>query len=222
MYSIKDWNPMSAVKAMFAKQARALLQSSAVCLIVGLSVQLAEGNPPTDEDPTDEDAGSVVDSAAPSVEESADSERSPNGREMESAATDGVGPAPAQSNALEPTEDAATTAAQSNRDHLARRVNELWNAVIEGKWDQVYEFATPAYREVYDKRHFFRRYGSQVERTGVELKSIEFSDEAESQAKVGLDILYKSRFGGYDLDLRQYHQEVWQKVDGEWWRVEPK
>jgi hypothetical protein len=138
----------------------------------------------------------------------------------------GTASAPASGAAAAAAEESppATEEAMSEEERaLRKRVHARWDAVLAMDFDRVYEFATPEYRKTYSKAHFFGQYGGQIKRNKIEILKVEFLDEARTEALVHIDIYYMlvPDFGAPFEDTA-FHKEAWVKVDGEWWRVEPR
>ena len=110
---------------------------------------------------------------------------------------------------------------QDPEEQLRERVEARWEAVLAMNFDKVYEFATPAYREVHGLRHFHNQYGGQVRRTGFEIRSIDYDASKPDEARVRVTVFFESVVGGQLYEGQQPTTETWVRRDGQWWYVEP-
>lgn len=106
---------------------------------------------------------------------------------------------------------------------LRERVESRWDAVLAVDFDKVYTFATPAYRKTYDLRHFHNQYAVQVQRTGAEVREIDFMDDTFTTAKVIVMLSFQTTgFGSGVIDGVSRIEETWVRENGKWWFVEPR
>jgi len=128
--------------------------------------------------------------------------------------------------------DPGSSTQSAEEQALRKRVSERWDAVLKMDFDRVYTFASPAYRQVHTKAHFFNQYGGQIKRNRIEILRVQFVDAdtgkpapagvTTDKAIVHLNVYYNlvPDFGD-PFETTSYNKEAWVKVDGEWWRVEP-
>ncbi len=111
-----------------------------------------------------------------------------------------------------------------DKANLEQRVLARWEAVIAGDYDRAYAFASPSYRRVYSKQHFFNQYARQLKQEGVKIVKIEFQNPQRTAARVALELTYSTLGFGPQPVFRNtaYLKETWVKEDGQWWRVETR
>lgn len=102
---------------------------------------------------------------------------------------------------------------------LRARVKARWDALLKRDYDALYEFATPSYRQVFDKRHFLGNFGQQLRRDGVEVTRVTFNNPERTSAQVLVAILYTTEVAGKITQLRGASRGNWVKVEGEWYNV---
>ena len=104
---------------------------------------------------------------------------------------------------------------------LENRVEERWQARIAHDWDAAWEYSSPAYREVFPKHLYVKKfsYTANWELTGVEVTNY---DPSAAVASVVVRVMSKPTkltsaaaraVGAMPRELR----EMWIFVDGEWW-----
>lgn len=106
------------------------------------------------------------------------------------------------------------------KERLAARVLARWNAIIKRDYDKVYQFATPTYRKIYPKEHFFGNYAAQLKYEKVKVREIEFQNPEKTSAKVVVDVTFTTQDGQFHLTSPVV--EKWVKEEGKWWHIEPK
>ena len=101
---------------------------------------------------------------------------------------------------------------------LESRVTGRWDALMAKRFDEAYEFFTPAYRNLFPLQHYLSKTGSSVNWLSVNIKDIQFDDKL---AKVKVEVEYilnlpmgvGDDFGHITKDI----DEVWLWVDETWW-----
>lgn len=110
---------------------------------------------------------------------------------------------------------------KSQQKELVTRVDQRWQARIAGDWGKAWEFTSPAYREVFPKQLYVRKfsYAVQWELTGVELLNY---DASAAVASVVVRVMSKPTkqtsaasvaVGAIPRELR----EKWIFESGKWW-----
>lgn len=118
-------------------------------------------------------------------------------------------------------QDTANELTKVQQQQLETKVAQRWQARIAGDWDKAWEFTSPAYREVFPKQLYARKfsYAVQWELTGVELLNY---DASAAVASVVVRVMSKPTkqtsaasvaVGAIPRELR----EKWIFESGEWW-----
>jgi hypothetical protein len=106
-------------------------------------------------------------------------------------------------------------------ERLERRVEERWQARIAHDWGKAWEYSSPAYREVFPKHLYVKKfsYTADWELTGIEVTNY---DPAAAVASVVVGVMSRpakqtsaaaKALGAMPRNLH----ERWILVDGEWW-----
>ncbi len=113
---------------------------------------------------------------------------------------------------------------EAERALLQKRVEARWDAVLRGDYDLAYDFATPSYRKVYSRKHFFNQYARQVEPESVKVVKIEFQNPERTVARVWIDLGFSATGWGSNpvIHTSTVVKETWVKEEGRWWRVEER
>lgn len=109
----------------------------------------------------------------------------------------------------------------ASRENLEQRVEERWRARIAHDWGKTWEFESPAFREVFPKQLYVKKfsYTANWELTGLEV--IEYDPEA-AVASVVVRVMSRptkqtsAAARAIGAMSRELH-EKWILVDGEWW-----
>lgn len=120
----------------------------------------------------------------------------------------------------EPQEGSSELAA-AQAETLVQRATERWQARIAHDWGKAWEYETPAYREVFPKHLYVKKfsYTADWELTGVEVTNY---DPPAAVASVVVRVMSRpskqttaaaKAIGTMPRELR----ERWILVDGEWW-----
>ncbi len=118
---------------------------------------------------------------------------------------------------------AAAGVKDSEATRLRERVEARWQAILALDFDHVYQFATPDYRATHSLEHFKNQYAAQVERKGIEVRSVEFDPEDPNLAKVLVILRFQtSGVVGPAFEGTSRVTETWIKQQGQWWHVEPR
>ncbi len=110
---------------------------------------------------------------------------------------------------------------QAELERLERRVEERWQARIAHDWAKAWEYSSPAYREVFPKHLYVKKfsYTADWELTGIEVTNY---DPAAAVASVVVGVMSRpakqttaaaKALGAMPRNLH----ERWILVDGEWW-----
>ncbi len=90
--------------------------------------------------------------------------------------------------------------------------------------NELYKYATPAYRKARDKTHLSLQYAGQIERLAAKVFSVKYLNAEKTSAELKLEFGYRSRTAvpGQIFESIAWTDQTWIKEDGEWWYVEPK
>ncbi len=121
-----------------------------------------------------------------------------------------------QEAAEEPTE-----LTEAQRQDLQNRVEERWQARIAHDWGKAWEYSSPAYREVFPKHLYVKKfsYTADWELTGIEITHY---DRSAAVASVVVGVMSRptkqtsAAAKALGAMPRELH-ERWILVDGEWW-----
>ncbi|MFK7831535.1 MAG: hypothetical protein AB8B57_17310 [Congregibacter sp.] len=110
---------------------------------------------------------------------------------------------------------------ESEQAQLLERVENRWRALVSRDWGEAYEFTSPAYRAVFSKSLYEKRFSYMVE---WELTSVEFLnyDAPAAVASVAVRVMSKpvkqtSAASVAIGSVPTRSVEQWILVDGEWW-----
>ena len=111
--------------------------------------------------------------------------------------------------------------AEPSLEDLERRVEERWQARIAHDWGRAYEYSSPAYREVFPKQLYVRKfsYTADWELTGIEVTNY---DPLAAVASVVVRVMSRptkltSAAAKALGPMPRALHERWIFVDGEWW-----
>lgn len=110
---------------------------------------------------------------------------------------------------------------QASREALQARATERWQARVAHDWGKEWEFNSPAFREVFPKQLYVRRfsYTANWELTGLEVINY---DPNAAVASVVVRVMSRpskqtsAAANALGAMPRELH-EKWILVDGEWW-----
>ncbi len=112
-------------------------------------------------------------------------------------------------------------AADARLEDLERRVEERWQARIAHDWGRAYEYSSPAYREVFPKQLYVKKfsYTADWELTGIEVTNY---DPSAAVASVVVRVMSRptkltSAAAKALGPMPRALHERWIFVDGEWW-----
>ena len=96
---------------------------------------------------------------------------------------------------------------------------QRWQALLAGKFDQAYEFATPAFRKLRTV-DFYRANRSAVPVKWVSAEVLRVDCEPQ-RCSVKIKLISKPIMPGFNkLNLETSLDEVWILEDGQWWMFE--
>jgi hypothetical protein len=101
---------------------------------------------------------------------------------------------------------------------LKERVLARWQALIDRKFDAIYQFETPAYRAIYTPSQVRSQNSGQLEWRMVTVKKIDY--DGSDVARIQLEVAYRYAdpgSGGQPFDMKQTVREIWLRKDGQWW-----
>ncbi len=113
------------------------------------------------------------------------------------------------------------TLSESQIEALEIRVEERWSARIAHDWGKAWEYSSPAYREVFPKHLYVKKfsYTADWELTGLEVTNY---DPSAAVASVVVRVMSKptkqtsTAAMAFGTIPRSLH-ERWILIDGEWW-----
>ena len=121
----------------------------------------------------------------------------------------------------EQPEEVAEELTEAQRTVLEQRVTERWEARIAHDWGKAWEYSSPAYREVFPKQLYVKKfsYTANWELTGVEVLNY---DGPAAVASVVVRVMSKptKQTSAAARALGAMPREMiekWILVDGEWW-----
>lgn len=120
-----------------------------------------------------------------------------------------IGPATAG-----PAEEAPTA-----RSLLEKRVIAKWDALIRKDFAAAYSFTSPEYRKLYSEKAFRANFGDKVNWQRVEIVGVDFKEDNAATVGVNIYFTYYDGISQKILDMRNYVQESWVCVDGQWWSL---
>jgi len=117
--------------------------------------------------------------------------------------------------------DDSTQVTEAQLQALQKRVEERWQARIAHDWGKAWEYSSPAYREVFPKRLYVKKfsYTADWELTGIEVTNY---DPSAAVASVVVRVMSRptkqtsaaaKALGAMPRNLH----ERWILIDGEWW-----
>ncbi|MFV8818299.1 hypothetical protein [Haliea sp. E17] len=117
--------------------------------------------------------------------------------------------------------DSMVGSGDASREKLEQRAEERWRARIAHDWGKAWEYESPAFREVFPKQLYVKKfsYTANWELTGLEV--IEYDPEA-AVASVVVRVMSRptkqtsAAARAIGAMQRELH-EKWILVDGEWW-----
>lgn len=123
--------------------------------------------------------------------------------------------------ACEQAPEVANELTEAQRSALETRVEERWQARIAHDWGKAWEYSSPAYREVFPKHLYVKKfsYTANWELTGVEVLNY---DGPAAVASVVVRVMSKptkqtsAAARALGAMPRELH-ERWILSDGEWW-----
>jgi len=101
---------------------------------------------------------------------------------------------------------------------LEPRVLSRWNTLMDGEFEQAYEFFSPSHRKLFPLEHYLSNTGSTVQWLSVEVESIKFDGNRASvlvalEHRLILPMGVGDDFGKIGKDI----VETWLWVNGQWW-----
>jgi hypothetical protein len=103
---------------------------------------------------------------------------------------------------------------------VRKLATQRWQALLAGKFDQSYEFATPAFRKLRTVE-FYRTNRSAVPVKWVSAEVLRVDCEA-ARCKVTVKVISEPRLPGFrkSINLESGIEETWVQEDGQWWVFE--
>jgi hypothetical protein len=106
----------------------------------------------------------------------------------------------------------------ANPEEVVRaRAQARWDALIAGRWEQAYSYATPAYRAAVDLYGFRSKLDKLIKRKSAEVTSVTCEESALCKVKIRLRFAVQLDDMG---DITTVFEERWVAESGEWWRYE--
>jgi hypothetical protein len=102
---------------------------------------------------------------------------------------------------------------------VRKLATQRWQALLAGKFDQAYEFATPAFRKLRSV-DFYRTNRSAVPVKWVSAEVLRVDCEPQ-RCVVKVKLITRPIMPGFNkLNLETGLEEVWIEEDGQWWMFE--
>jgi len=103
---------------------------------------------------------------------------------------------------------------------VRKLATQRWQALLAGKFDQSYEFATPAFRKLRSVE-FYRINRSAVPVKWVSAEVLRVDCES-ARCKVTVKVISEPRVPGFrkPINLESGIEETWVQEDGQWWVFE--
>jgi hypothetical protein len=109
---------------------------------------------------------------------------------------------------------------------LRERVSARWAALVKRDFAAVYEFQTPAYREVYNMEAFNQQFGAAAKWTKATVEKINLQPSSEESnlltADVVVNIHYSVPFPSAENPTQTsgFVNERWLRKEGQWWYLD--
>ena len=103
---------------------------------------------------------------------------------------------------------------------VRKLATQRWQALLAGKFDQAYEFATPGFRKLRSV-DFYRTNRSAVPVKWVSAEVMRVDCES-ARCKVTVKVISEPRVPGFRKlpSLESGIEEIWVQEDGQWWIFE--
>ncbi|WP_296567360.1 hypothetical protein [Zoogloea sp.] len=106
--------------------------------------------------------------------------------------------------------------ANAPEDEVRERAQARWTAIVTGKWEKAYSYATPGYRQAVDVRGFTGRSAPAAKLKSAEVVNVKCKDATcDVIMRIGFAPLQR----GYPETTTDL-EERWILEEGEWWRYE--
>ena len=114
-------------------------------------------------------------------------------------------------------DEAPAPSAKHDDSVLTERVSQRWRAMIGRDFAAAYALTSPAYRALFDLRHFAGQFGKDVVWQRIEVGPIEHP--SESAAKVGVTIYFLAFPSptADPIEMHTYFVESWVFAEDQWW-----
>lgn len=108
----------------------------------------------------------------------------------------------------------------SQEDMLRQRICAFWDLVVEGRYDQAYEYEYPILRKDMDVNIYSANWSNPLARyRGAQIKSIEFKEDGLASVKMVFDIALKPPGLKGSSCFKFERPEKWVESDGQWYHV---
>lgn len=101
---------------------------------------------------------------------------------------------------------------------VTQRVLDRWDIRIKGETVGLYDFLSPARRQILTEKNYLNTLGSMVKYNEATVKSVQCGDETEnppSVCQVTVHVLFT--YGQHNLSGGTLLDETWVKEDNQWW-----
>lgn len=114
-------------------------------------------------------------------------------------------------------DEAPAPTATRDDSALTERVSQRWRAMMGRDFAAAYVLTSPAYRALFDLRHFTGQFGKDVVWQRIEVGPIEHP--SESAAKVGVTIYFLAFLSptADPIEMHTYIDESWVFAEDQWW-----
>lgn len=100
-------------------------------------------------------------------------------------------------------------------EYIEKRASDRWDALIKGRFDLVYSYETPSFREIYTDQDVRGKYGSFVRWSDAKITDVKVNSDV---ADVTVYIKYISIDGyGGSIEGERPIKERWVYIDNDWW-----
>jgi len=105
-------------------------------------------------------------------------------------------------------------------EEVRKLATQRWQALLAGKFEQAYEFATPAFKKLRTV-DFYRTNRAAVPVKWLSAEVLRVDCEA-ARCKVTVKVISEPRVPGFrkPLNLESGIEETWVQEDGQWWIFE--
>ena len=113
---------------------------------------------------------------------------------------------------------AGQDAVSERRAALEQRVIAKWDALIKNDFATAYTFTSPAYRQRFSLEAFKGQFSTgRVVWRRIEVVDVDFKGDDAAMVGINIHFVYHQAQTAGAIDMANYVQEPWVRVDGQWW-----